>query len=638
MSTKIPLSLLQFLKSNKLNKSIKGNLIKFKNGIFIYQDGVNTGIVKHKNRAILINCGGRDLLKILKQLKITTIDKIIFTHHRRELADSLDNVLSNFNPEILIPKKEKDLFISPGKYWSNKNARWMLFVFEHINYHTTHINKINSTIFLKDDEEFFWNNFNIRIKETPGYTDGSISIIIKIKNKKYIFSGDIIYSQGKIYDLYPLQHENKENGHQVGDYHGYLGSRLNLISSLKKINSENSDFLLPSHGEIINNPKKSLLILISNIKKLYKNYIQISALRWYFPQYFSNYKENNPYFQKSKTIKFPNNVKIIDETTWLLISKNKNAVIIDPYRKEVLSKLKKLLDTGKIVKYDYIWITHYHHDHMSSAAYISKKLNCPIVTTKNIANIIENPKSHYLTCLSKNRTIIKNKINSGYAWKWDNYILSGYDFPGQTYYHSGLLAVSDDKKKLFFSGDSFTPYGIDDYCMWNRNFLGKNKGYDYCVNLLKELNPDIIFNQHVNVGFNFTSEQYDKMIRNLKNREKIIQDLVPWDNVNYALDEYWIHPVPYEQNIKDKTEVKINISNHSNIQKYIELDINNSKYFSFSPNKITGTIPANTEASFNFIIKKEVKCKKNRYIFPVNIIYDNKNLGSFREFIINVIR
>jgi len=81
---------------------------------------------------------------------------------------------------------------------------------------------------------------------------------------------------------------------------------------------------------------------------------------------------------------------------------------------------------------------------------------------------------------------------------------------------------------MLFVGDSFTPGGIDDYCAQNRNWLGKDVGFDRCVALIERLRPTHIFNCHVDVAFDFTPEQCRFMHDNLAQREQLFGQLFPW--------------------------------------------------------------------------------------------------------------
>ena len=106
--------------------------------------------------------------------------------------------------------------------------------------------------------------------------------------------------------------------------------------------------------------------------------------------------------------------------------------------------------------------------------------------------------------------------------------MTAYYFPGQTYYHGGLL-VEGYGIRMFFAGDSFTMAGIDDYCSGNRNLLGADVGYEKCLRLIQELKPTHIFNCHVDPAFDFTDDEIACMLDTLAEREKCYTALFPWD-------------------------------------------------------------------------------------------------------------
>jgi glyoxylase-like metal-dependent hydrolase (beta-lactamase superfamily II) len=97
---------------------------------------------------------------------------------------------------------------------------------------------IQATYQLRDGDTIKWGPAFITAIETPGHTDGSLSYIIDVDRQRYIFSGDLIYDKGKIVDLYSMQRGGdtiKDQGYILMDYHGFMGSRKQVVSSLLKI-------------------------------------------------------------------------------------------------------------------------------------------------------------------------------------------------------------------------------------------------------------------------------------------------------------------------------------------------------------------------------------------------------------------
>ena len=109
---------------------------------------------------------------------------------------------------------------------------------------------------------------------------------------------------------------------------------------------------------------------------------------------------------------------------------------------------------------------------------------CETITDSVVAKVITNPIGFRLPCISPAVTRVDRITHDGDSWQWNEFTMTAYHFPGQTYYHGGLL-VEGHGVRLFFAGDSFTMAGIDDYCSGNRNLLGADVGYEKCLRLIQ---------------------------------------------------------------------------------------------------------------------------------------------------------
>ena len=107
--------------------------------------------------------------------------------------------------------------------------------------------------------------------------------------------------------------------------------------------------------------------------------------------------------------------------------------------------------------------------------------------------------------VSPSSTTVARKLREGESWQWHEFKLTAFHFPGQSYYHSGLL-VEGRGKKVFFAGDSGSPTGVDDHCCPNRNFLGAGKGFRRLVvrHVRRELNQhaDLLVNRALDARAN----------------------------------------------------------------------------------------------------------------------------------------
>jgi len=99
-----------------------------------------------------------------------------------------------------------------------------------------------------DGDVLEWGPARITVLATPGHTDGSVSYLIEVDGRKVAFSGDLIYDQGQVWDVYSLQKGFRTGKREIRDYHGFLGSKAELIESLQRVLQSEACTLVPSHG------------------------------------------------------------------------------------------------------------------------------------------------------------------------------------------------------------------------------------------------------------------------------------------------------------------------------------------------------------------------------------------------------
>jgi hypothetical protein len=183
-----------------------------------------------------------------------------------------------------------------------------------------------------------------------------------------------------------------------------------------------------------------------------------------------------------------------------------------------------------------------------------------------MSDVLMRPSHYRLPCLTPNAIKSVKPQPDKASMRWHEFRLTFFDFPGQTLYHGGLLVERDGGEALFFAGDSFTPSGLDDYCLQNRNFAREGEGFLYCLQLLEGLRKDVwLVNQHVVPAFRFSSRQFARMRAELRRRMGILKNLAPWPDPNYAIDESWTAVYPYGS-IVDRGEpvrLELRILNHS---------------------------------------------------------------------------
>ena len=602
--------------------------------LYVHHGHVNTGILRDGGHALLIDPSGTTFQMTLEELGITNAQQILFTHHHRD--NTLGFPISD-NVRVGVPAKEVSWFAEVETFWNDSQYRWHLY-----NYHPHNLmlaDAIRVTDTYAEGAQIAWGSASLTVLETPGHTDGSVTYLVDVDDKRFAFSGDLIYDAGKLWELYSLQ-----KGQQTSDYHGFLGARDELKESLKKIRQASPTALIPTHGVVMNDPAGAIDALLDRLKYCYDKYVAISALRHYFPQLFAEF-EGHPGHMPIREGKPPPEFLRHFGTTWIIISENGEAFVMDCGSPNILKQIQQLQTDGEISEVTQFWVTHYHDDHVNAIPEFQEAFPCETITDTVVAEVITNPIGFRLPCISPSVTRVDRSTQDGDSWQWNEFTMTAYHFPGQTYYHGGLL-VEGHGVRMFFAGDSFTMAGIDDYCSGNRNLLGADVGYERCIRLIQQLEPTHIFNCHVDPAFDFTDAEIAWMLDTLAEREKCYTELFPWDHANYGMDEHWVRCYPYEQEVAPGgiAQLRLEVTNHSDEPRTATAQpiLPASWGMEIASREIT--IPPRTDGYIGFSIPIPVGVglpnpytALGRIVIPVDLTYNGQPLGQFREaiFVLN---
>ena len=558
------------------------------------EDDVN-GVVINRNNEILVIYGHPQDITI-------KADNLLLTHCRRDLLWAAKSIIEN-GSKTYVPAKELDYFIKIDSFWND----FTRLRYGDMDQQTTRYpaKPLNVRNILQGGDIFTFQDLEFQVVNTPGYTRGAISYICQIDGKKIAFTGDLIYGDGKLFDLYSLQ--DKIMDLNIRGYHGFASRMAELIKSLQIIKSYKPDIIVPSRGPVIRDPESAIDKLIDRLQRLYSNYLSTTAYRYY----------TGP----EKQISLAERVQLDDATIgWmpLAVTRNDNPSWLKHVSNSVLITSKSgsafLIDCGLQKAYralqdnkgifshkdiEGIFITHYHNDHTDFIPELVEKYNCPVyVVTEELKDILSNPQAYRLPAMTDkpihNITVVPKK----HRMQWNEFLFTFYNFPGQTIYHNALFVESKNDKVLFI-GDSFSPSGMDDYCLQNRNIIQDNAGYLFCIDFLRKMPHDVwLVNQHIHKLFRFQPEQLDFMEQKLRERETILKELSPWEDINYFIDEHWARFYPYGSEVQQGQtyEFAIMIMNHQNENCTYRVKPNvSSTGLSVSPSYKDLTLPAKSK-------------------------------------------
>ena len=574
--------------------------------------------------------------------KIKKADMVLFTHSRRDVVWAGRELVEN-GATAVVPASDVEKFNNVERFWNDFTTRRFHDYAQQGTKILTKSLRIGRTV--KAGDNFSWRGTPIEVIETPGYTRHALTYFIEIDGLKYAFVGDIIYGKGKLFDLYSLQDAIKEAS--IGGYHGWAGRMGDLINSLQKVAAQEPDILIPARGPVIRRPTEAINLLIQRLRSVYENYLSISAGRWYFYKNYDvlarrvlgpDYRVNwMPWAEVIKE-KPPEWIVPIGNSR-LIISKDRCGFLIDCGSSRIVKKVIELREAGKLTGLEGLFITHYHDDHTNDVAACLAEFNCPVYATGPSVDILKHPDKYRLPCLTPNPISEINIMPEAHKMRWKEFTFTFYDFPGQTIYHDALLVEKDDAEKIFFIGDSFTPSGIDDYCLLNRNLLHEQMGYFYCLNLLRKIPPGtLLINQHVVEPFSFSNRQIDLMTATLTKRKALLAELFPWDEPNYGIDERWIRFSPYGRKAKSGQTIQISLKvfNHSDASRMFTVSLNLPAGFDAKPTTASVTIPSQNEKQVDFSILIGASIDPGTYVLTADVQLKQWNLPRWTEAIIEV--
>jgi hypothetical protein len=230
---------------------------------------------------------------------------------------------------------------------------------------------------------------------------------------------------------------------------------------------------------------------------------------------------------------------------------------------------------------------------------------------------------------------VDHPLSEGEIINWKGYKMTGYYFPGQTIFHGGLL-IEHDGTRIFMIGDSYGNFGIDDYCSYNRNLLGKDEpGYDQCFRLLLRLKPDMLLAQHYG-PLPYSNEYMEKGLKLIGERRVLLSGMLPWDDPNFGLDPCWVRAYPYRQFIRPGQLVTIEarVYNHSGSSRQAFARLRASSEWQIQKADPV-TIPPHTEGKIRLRGVAPSNPAHRREVLGIAVRFENRNLGEVVEALVD---
>jgi len=576
---------------------------------------LNEIVIKRNGKAIAINAAPSGV----------EVDRLFLTHARRDVISAA---------ERSAPPEKWAVSPAIAEVIQNAEEHWQKWWDARFNYYQQQVtrlplkNHIPGTV-MEPGVPLKWQGLTITMIPTPGYTRDGTSYLVDFGKRKVLYTGDLILKGGKVRDLYSFQNEIKEA--KVGGYHGYMGRISTWLQSIQTIRSLGVDAIVPSRGETIDDPGKDLAASEDLAKSIYRSYLSTNALHWYFGEERMGTSAELVLGKDHgvKGMPFAEHIDLPDwcqhiSTTKLLVSEDGSGFALDVGGPNQLESLRKALADGLVKSIDGIFATHTHNDHSAAIGEAAREFGCPVYALPEVADVLENPGHWFLPGISPNPVDKVAVKQNGETMQWKEFNLTFHFYPGQMYNHGALLVEKADHDPVFFIGDSFSPSGIDDYCLMNRNLMRDDTGYALCFRKIEGLPKETwLVNQHIPHLFRFSDDERSFLKTNYRKRKDLIGSFVAWDDPNFGIDEQWAKFYPYgqEANPGEKVKVSLEIWNHSDVERTFTLRLNDHIGSTFSP--ATLIIPARETASKDFQITIPEDAAERVHLITADITRDD---------------
>ncbi len=618
--------------------------------LLLLAGAVNTGVLVSGECALLFDCCDRVTPERLRALGVERVEKILCTQHRRPNAAGAYPFVTPERGELppaalVVPAREAHLFEDVAAYWADPANRW------HIYHHQPGPQVLAEPLPVSDGvgegDTIEWRGHVIRVLDTPGATDGSVSYLVESHGTRYAFCGDALCGPGQLWDLSSLQ----KGRLGTMDYHGFLGNRGRLVASLRRLAESGADVLIPSHGAPMREPQAAIALTLERLEAAWRNFAAISALHFYLPDLLADVQDDPLRMPPGSTSPLPGFIRRCGITSFVVVSETGAALVVDCGDPAVVETLHGWHHDGAIGAPEGCWVTHYHDDHVDALATLRETFGCPIIAERHLVEILEHPARFFLPCISPNPVVVDRPVAHGERWRWHEFTLTAYHFPGQTLYHGGLL-LEGRGLRVFFAGDSAAPTGLDDYCAANRNFLGPDRGYRQCLALWRALRPDLILNQHQERAFVFGEAQLGHMERMLEERERLFGTLLPWAHPDFGTDEHWVRAYPYQQEVAPGGTfwVDVQFTNHAPVPGVGEVEPVLPPGWRWEreraparvelPARTAGSVApweSNPDRAVRIWVQAAPDAVRGRVVLPMRITWDGRYLGQFRHALVDVV-
>ncbi|WP_034623427.1 MBL fold metallo-hydrolase [Cellulomonas sp. URHE0023] len=485
---------------------------------------------------IAIDFGSGAVLDELDAMGVDRITDVLLTHHHRDQAQGLPRAVAA-GIRVHVPPVERDLFDRVDEMWRTRpldndyNLRQDRFSL---------LAPVPVDSVVPEYRTASYGGVDVEVLPTPGHTVGSVTYLVRAAGLVLAFSGDLVYAPGKVWSLAASQ----------WSYTDTEGPAMTVLSAYL-LTDRGVDLLLPSHGDVMDDPRHALGLLATRMRAYVDSRRPLPwdlRTRW-----------EDPYLRVTEHLLL--NTSSL-ACSYVLLSRSGAALLIDygydmttglpagydrASRRPWLASLPALRRTYGVGAVEVVLATHYHDDHVAGMNLLRDVEGTQVWAAANVAPVLESPAEHDLPCLWFDPVPVDRVLPLGATVSWREYEITVHELPGHTLFAAAFEVVVDGTRVLV-TGDQQDGLGIPGRRREVLNYQYRNRfrvgDYRDSARLYREVAPGVMVSGHWEPRW--VDDPYLEMLA--AQGEEVVRvhrDLLPLDELDLGADGVLARATPY---------------------------------------------------------------------------------------------
>ncbi len=633
-------------------------------GLFVWTDTCNVWVLREGDSAVLINLGDGSILEHLDQIGVRSIDWILFTDHHREQCQGAPKLgLAKLGKEeidaanvsdsrfgdikIAAPEAERDLFQTPMNFRKMKVSLGDAFTIHGASYVRPPIQPIRIDQGLLPGQTLNWKNRHIDCIDSQGTSPGGMTYRLVDGGKKFYFTGDLMLDGAKMHVWFDTE----------WDY-GFAAGIHALQKSVGQMIQESPDWMLPSHGPLVRDPKAQLLAYQEKLNKVEALYVRgygVEAASNAYqdkvstPTMIPDLHQVSPHLFKFKRKNFwPNFSLILADSGRALLA---DCGLLDQQMLE--QTIIAMREHYGLKSIDAVIVSHMHGDHFLEATFAREKWGTQVWALDRMVDKMEHPERFDYSApiqaygkkgadgSSISGVRVDRAFRSGESFDWEGYHFTIDWMPGQTEFALCLQGEIDGRlvaftgDNIFGDPDDVTQTGHEAVVAHNSSIL--EEGYIYGSEYLTKLKPDLLMGGHSFV-MDRPSEFIERYRKWSYQMRDALKDLSSQADYRYWYDPFWVRAEPYRAFVKagQSTEIELEIRNFQPEVQAHRIRIHTPPGLTAQPDFLEGELPPESRRTFSLSISASSEASSGVNIIGLDVTRDGKRFGELFDAVIEV--